>query len=155
MLFSNLQNQCLASGYCIKGIGVDILQKSRVKKICLTNKKTLHFTNKILSQQEIDFCKDKFRIDENLHNQNNQNFLSYLAKRFCAKEAVSKALGTGIGESFSFKDCSILNDEKGAPYVKFLGSKILHINEVKPECKVLISISDEKDYCIAFCIVCC
>lgn len=64
--------------------------------------------------------------------------LSYLGGRFAAKEAYSKACGTGIGK-LSFQDIEILNDENGAPY----------LNDIHAS----ISLSHEKEYAVAFVVI--
>ena len=79
----------------IYGVGTDIVDITRIKK-SIKNKK---FINKIFSNKEIRNSKQK--LD------------SYYAKRFAAKEAFSKALGTGISEGISFNEISILNNDKG------------------------------------------
>ena len=78
----------------IYGVGTDIVDITRIKK-SIKNKK---FINKIFSNKEIRNSKQK--LD------------SYYAKRFAAKEAFSKALGTGISEGISFNEISILNNDK-------------------------------------------
>lgn len=80
------------------------------------------------------------------------NSISYLAKRFAAKEAVAKALGTGIGRGISWQHMQIENDEQGAPQLVLsgpaaqrqaqLGSRYAHI-----------SIADETDQAIAFVVL--
>ena len=117
----------------INGIGVDILQKSRIFKI----KNQVGFAKRILSMQEFVIYNQKTSDTQKAN---------YLAKRFCAKEAISKALGTGIGFVVSFKDLSVLNNLQGAPFV------LVHKKSLQ-KLKILVSISDEKDYCIAFATV--
>ncbi len=115
------------------GIGNDILQKSRIFKI----KNQLAFAKRVLSPQEFEIYTQKT---------NEIQKVNYLAKRFCAKEAVSKAIGTGIGTGVSFKDLSILNNSQGCPFV------LVHKKSLQ-NLRILISISDETEYCTAFAIV--
>jgi holo-[acyl-carrier protein] synthase len=82
------------------------------------------WANKILSENEY------------LKYQKNINKQLYLASIFAAKEALSKALGTGIGRGFGFKDATLVNKNSGKPYF------ITH-----PDYQV--SISHEKDYLVA------
>ena len=84
----------------IYGVGTDIVDITRIKR-SIKNKK---FINKIFSDKEIKNSKNK--LD------------SYYGKRFAAKEAFSKALGTGISEGISFNEISILNNDKGQPYIE-------------------------------------
>lgn len=115
----------------IIGIGCDIISIRRIKDII--TKWEDKFLNRIFSEEEIACANSK-----------GENYYSYLAKRFAAKEALSKALQTGIGAHFSFKDCEVLNNTNGAPYFKFY----------KPlPYKIHLSLSDEKDYAQAFVII--
>ena len=123
----------------IIGIGVDIIQNNRIKNL-LKNKK---FLGRIYSDRELKLSKQ------------NKNKVAYFAKRFAAKEAFSKALGTGFRSGWEFKDIEIVNDKVGKPlYVK--NKKIIKI--VKNKFKIknfnsFLSISDEKDYSTAFTII--
>ena len=120
----------------ILGIGVDIIQNKRIR--LLIKKKT--FISRTFTSNEIRFSK---KIS------NKTNFFS---KRFAAKEALAKSLGTGFRENINFKDIEILNDKKGKPfYLK--NRKIDAIIYKKFKVKkydLFLSISDEKDYSIAF-----
>ncbi|MDF2535628.1 MAG: 4-phosphopantetheinyl transferase [Bacillales bacterium] len=89
----------------IKGIGIDIIELDRIEKIL---NKTPHFCERILTSEEI-------AVFNSLSAQ--QRRVEWIAGRFAAKEAFSKALGTGIGKEFSFQSISILNDENGRPVV--------------------------------------
>ena len=120
----------------ILGIGVDIIDNERIK---LSIKKK-DFIQKIFSQNEIKFSK-KIKQKTN-----------YFAKRYAAKEALSKALGTGFRKNLSFKDIEILNNKIGKPYY-FKSKKIDDLISKRFKIKrynLFLSISDEKDYSIAF-----
>ena len=123
----------------ILGIGVDIIKNKRITK-SIKSKKFLH---RIYNKEEITFFKkEKYR--------NN-----FYAKRFVAKESFSKALGTGIRGKLSFKDIIILNDKFGKPFFKKT-KKIdaLINNKFKVNnYNLFLSISDERDYSIAFTIL--
>ena len=121
------------------GIGVDIIDNSRIKSL-LKNK---NFINRMFSKKEIFFSK---KIS---------NKINFFSKRFAAKEAFVKALGTGFRNNLNFKDIEILNDKIGKPYY-FKSKKINNIvrNKFKIEkYNLFLSISDEKDYSIAFTIL--
>ena len=121
------------------GIGTDIIKTSRIKN-SIKNKK---FIKRIYSSEEIKIAKNI-----------NRNY-NYFAKRYCAKEAFVKALGTGFSCNISFKDISILNDKKGKPFIK-LNQKIKDIIKKKLKIKnfsTYVSISDESEYSIAFVII--
>ena len=80
------------------------------------------------------------------------NSFNCFAKRFAAKEAFSKALGTGISKGINFKEIVILNEKNGKPYIKLLNeTKKNVIKKLKvKKYKVSLSISDEKNYAVAF-----
>ncbi len=92
----------------IKGIGVDIIEVSRFRKI--PYKKSDAFYNKIFTASEIKYCLSK--TDPAQH----------FAARFAAKEAVLKCLRSTI---YKVKDIEVVNDKNGAPSVKVRGSKSL------------------------------
>ncbi len=121
------------------GIGVDIIKNNRIKSLS-KNKK---FIRRIFSKKEILISKKI--LDKT-------NFFS---KRFAAKESFVKALGTGFRKNINFKDIEILNDKLGKPYY-FINNKIKRLIEKKKKIKkfqLFLSISDEKDYSVAFTII--
>ena len=120
------------------GAGVDIVDNSRIKKSILNNA----FLNRVFTNEEI-------LISKNIKNKS-----SYFAKRFAAKEAFVKSLGTGFRNGLNFKDISVINDKLGKPSF-FISNKIK--NMIKKKFKIIkfkffLSISDEKKYSIAFVI---
>ncbi len=123
----------------ILGIGVDIIENNRIKKSIENNK----FKTRVYSSNELKLSK------------NVKNKVAYFSKRFAAKEAFSKALGTGFSENLNFKDIEIVSDKKGKPkYAK--NKKIIKIVQKKYKIKKFnsfLSISDEKDYSTAFAII--
>ena len=123
----------------ILGIGVDIIENNRIKKSIQNNK----FKTRVYSSNELKLSK------------NVKNKVAYFSKRFAAKEAFSKALGTGFSENLNFKDIEIVSDKKGKPkYAK--NKKIIKIVQKKYKIKKFnsfFSISDEKDYSTAFAII--
>jgi holo-[acyl-carrier protein] synthase len=123
----------------IYGIGSDIISNIRIKK-SLKNKK---FLKRIFSMEEI---KKGSKL---------KNKFMYFSKRFAAKEAFVKALGTGFRDNINFNSISILNDKKGKPYIKFEKSlnKKLKLLTKKKKLNVFLSLADEKDYSLAFVII--
>ena len=122
----------------IIGTGIDIVENSRIKKSILSNS----FLNRIFTDEEI------------LISKNMKNKASYFAKRFAAKEAFVKSIGTGFTNGLNFKDISVINDKLGKPSF-FITKKIK--NMIKKKFKIntfnfFLSISDEKKYSIAFVI---
>ena len=92
----------------IFGIGTDIVNIKRLEKSIRKNTKS--FKNKIFSKDEILYCDKK------------SNPYPFYAKRFAAKEALSKALGTGIRKGINFRDIEVLNDNYGKPSIRLKGS---------------------------------
>jgi len=120
----------------IIGTGVDIVENSRIKKSIANNS----FLNRVFTNKEI-------LISKKIKNKN-----SYFAKRFAAKEAFVKSLGTGFRDGLNLKDISIINDKLGKPSF-FINKKIKNL--IKKRFKInsfnfFLSISDEKKYSIAF-----
>ncbi len=123
----------------IFGIGVDIINNNRFKKLL---KKKI-FIKRICSQKEIEILKNK------------KNKLLYLSKRFSAKEAFVKSLGTGFSNNLCFTDISILNDKKGKPFFLF-NEKLKNILKKKYKLnkfKAHLSLSDEKNYSISYVVL--
>jgi len=123
----------------IYGIGVDIIDNNRVKDLI----KKKNFLKRIFSKEELAIIKTK------------KKKVLFLAKRFSAKEAFVKSLGTGFRNNLCFKDISILNDKKGKPYFKF-NHKIKNILKKKyrlTKFKVYLSLSDEKKHSISYVVL--
>ena len=118
------------------GVGTDIIRVNRLKK---SLKKKL-FLSRVFNQEEIIKCK---RTKKNLN---------CFAKRFAAKEAFSKALGTGISKGINFNEIVVLNEKSGKPYIKLINNtkKIVEKKLKKRIYKISLSIADEKDYAVAF-----
>ena len=118
----------------IIGIGTDIIEIDRIERAIKNNK---NFINKIFTKKEIEmFNKRNMRSE-------------VIAGNFAAKEAISKALGTGI-RGFSLKDIEVLRDELGKP-VAHLNNVIENINNKKY--RLNISISHNKTSARAFAIL--
>ena len=125
----------------ILGTGIDIVETYRLKKLLL--KKKSNFKNKIFTNNEIAYCEKK------------SNITNCYSKRFAAKEAFVKALGTGFRKNINFKDIEVVNNHYGKPYL-LINKRV--INKIKTSFKVkkfniLLSISDEKKYAIASVII--
>ena len=116
----------------IFGVGTDIVKNSRIKKL-IKNKK---FINRIFTSSEI---KDSKKI--------NQKVL-FFSKRFAAKEAFVKSLGTGFAHNINFKDINISKKRSGKPYLT-LSNKLKNILKRKlklKKVKIFLSLSDEREY---------
>ena len=123
----------------ILGIGVDIIQNHRIKNSIKNHK----FRDRIYSTNELKLSASS------------KNKIEYFSKRFAAKEAFAKALGTGFRNDLNFKDIEIMNDKFGKPYYSKT-KKIIQIIRKKFKVKnfdCFLSISDEKEYSTAFTII--
>ena len=120
----------------IFGIGTDIVSVDRIKK----SLKSKNFIKRVFNEKEIFKCKQL------------SNSINCFAKRFAAKEAFSKALGTGISNGINFNEIIILNKKSGKPYINFTGQtkKILLKKFKGKKAKISLSLSDEKKYAVAF-----
>ena len=123
----------------ILGIGVDIVENSRITKLL----KSKLFIKRIFSKREI------------LIANNVKDKKSYYSKRFAAKEAFVKSIGTGFRYNLNFNDISVINDKLGKPSFR-INEKIKTI--LKKQFKTtsfnfFLSISDEKKYSVAYVIL--
>ena len=120
----------------IYGIGTDIANINRIKK-SLKNK---NFIDRLFSKNEVKKCNNQI------------NKANCYAKRFAAKEAFSKALGTGISNGINFNEIIVLNKKSGKPYINLIGTTKKRIEKIfkKKKTKISLSLSDEKDYAVAF-----
>ena len=121
------------------GLGVDIIKNKRISDL-LSNKK---------------FIERIFGKDEIINSNKVKNKTNYFAKRFAAKESLSKALGTGFRKGLNFKNIQILNNKLGKPYY-FINNKISQLIKKKKKIRkfeLFLSISDEKHYSVAFTII--
>ncbi len=124
----------------ILGIGTDLVNTKKFSKIIKKNKK---FIQRIYTKEEQNNCSLKF------------NKFNCFAKRFAAKEAFSKALGTGISNGISFKGIEIINNSKGKPIIyldkknKKIVKKILKSNKFE----IFLSLSDDNPFVLASVII--
>ena len=122
----------------IFGIGTDIVAVSRLRDMWQRHGE--HALARLLAADEYsDFAAaaDKGR---------------FLAKRFAAKEAIAKALGTGIAEGVNLNDIEIANDERGKPYVRLHGGAAARMQAMGAN-HCHLSISDERDHALAFAVL--
>ena len=123
----------------ILGIGVDIVENSRIAKSLKNNL----FIKRVFADSEILIAK---KIKDKK---------SYYSKRFAAKEAFAKAIGMGFRNNFNFKDIAIANDKLGKPsfIINDKIKKIVNKQFKTSSFNFLLSISDEKKYSIAHVIL--
>lgn len=121
----------------ITGIGTDIVLVSRIE--AALGRQGERFARRILTDVELE----RFRT----HSQPAR----YLAKRYAAKEAILKALGTGLAKGMSWQDMQIDNDANGAPQVLLSGVAAQWL-EQRGGGRMLLSLSDEREQALAFAI---
>jgi len=121
----------------IKGTGTDIIEIERIRKAITGDTK---FTDRIFSDEEVDYCNSKFRKEV------------HFAGRFAAKEAFFKALGTGWRNGMKWTEINIMNDNLGKPEVRISG-KTEEIFRKMGMNKIYLSISHTRDFAIAFVVI--
>ena len=127
----------------IFGIGTDIVNIRRIDQSL--KKHRFAFKNKIFSKKEISYCEKR------------KNPSAFYAKRFAAKEAFSKALGTGIRKGVNLKNIEITNNAQGKPSISLKGNLANYLKK-KVKCKkydIHLSLSDDKPWAQATVIISC
>ena len=126
----------LRSGMMITGVGVDIVE---IRRISEAVKRNTRFLEKVFTDVELKYLKErKLRAE-------------YIAGRFAAKEAVAKALGTGV-RGFGLKDIEIDRTEMGKPIVMLKGMA-KSIAEQQGDYKIHLSISHGEDNAVAYVVI--
>ena len=118
----------------IYGIGIDLCSIKRVQNIKYLNK----FANKFLTSDEIEY----------LDTLDQKNSVNYLAKQFAAKEALSKALGTGLTGDVKLNLIEIDRDQSGKPYIKMNDHMKTILSKIGVN-STFVSLADDSDYAIA------
>ncbi len=119
------------------GLGTDIVNMNRVKKIY--SKYGDQFLNKILTETE--------KKTPQLKN------IASIAKRFAAKEAVSKAIGYGFSKGVHFKNIEIYNDKSGKPCAQLNGKAKAILNKISKKYNIFLSLSDDKPWAVATALI--
>ena len=122
----------------IRGIGTDLLDQRRIASI--VEKQGERFSKRILTAEELIVWAGR------------DYSVNYLAKRFAAKEAIAKALGTGIAQGIGFQQMNIHSDEAGKPVVTLSGQALIRVKELGGE-QVMLSLSDEGEMILAFAVL--
>ena len=118
----------------IYGIGIDLCSIRRVQNIKDLNK----FANKILTSAEIEY----------LGTLDQKNSVNYLAKQFAAKEALSKALGTGLTGDVKLNLIEIDRDQSGKPYIKMNDHMKTLLSKIGVN-STFVSLADDSDFAVA------
>lgn len=119
----------------IYGIGTDIVHINRMRDSL--DKYGDKFARRILTEHE--FSEFNSKLDK----------AAFLAKRFAAKEATAKAMGTGFSNGLSLHHIGVKHDDAGKPILIFLdvADQFLQDNKIK---QTHLSLADERDYAVAF-----
>jgi holo-[acyl-carrier protein] synthase len=125
----------------IFGIGTDIVNIKRIDQSLKKNGES--FKKRIFSKNEIIYCENK------------KTPARFYAKRFAAKEAMSKALGTGIRKGIDFKNIEVNNDTLGKPFIKLKGTtaKFLKKKIKTKNYLIYLSLSDDEPWAQATVII--
>ena len=123
----------------IYGIGTDIANINRIKK-SLKNK---DFIDRLFSKNEVKKCSTQI------------NKANCYAKRFAAKEAFSKAIGTGISKGINFNEIIVHNIKSGKPHIRLLGNTKKVVNKIlnKKKFNIFLSLSDDKPFAVATVVI--
>jgi holo-[acyl-carrier protein] synthase len=125
----------------IYGIGTDIVDIKRIEKSLIGYGSK--FKKRVFLKREILYCDKK------------KNPIPFYAKRFAAKEALSKALGVGIRKGISFKNIEVKNDNLGKPFIKLNGAAEIFLKKriKNKKYSVHLSLSDETLFAQAFVLI--
>ena len=123
----------------IYGIGTDIANINRIKK----SLKNQNFIDRLFSKNEVKKCNNQI------------NKANCYAKRFAAKEAFSKAIGTGISKGINFNEIIVHNIKSGKPNIKLLGNTKKVVNRIlnKKKFNIFLSLSDDKPFAVATVVI--
>ena len=123
----------------IYGIGTDIANINRLKKSILNKK----FIDRIFNKNEVIRCNKQV------------NKVNCYSKRFAAKEAFVKALGTGISKGINFNEIIVYNVKSGKPSIRLIGNTKKKVKEIFKNKKfnIFLSLSDDKPFAIATAII--
>jgi len=130
----------------ILGIGTDIVETARIASLLDSAKERFLARNFTDEEQSLSLKR----------GHNGGHCAATLAKRFAAKEACAKALGTGISGGILFKEIGVMNDKKGAPALTLTGEALKRLEVITPAGKtarIHLSLSDEKEYACAYVMI--
>ena len=120
----------------IYGIGIDIIDINRIRRV--------------VKKYDFRFKKKCFHEGEIVKSEKRLNLVESYAKRYAAKEACAKALGTGLARGIFWKDIEVRNDKYGKPYIYLhKNAKKFLKKDLSEKAKIELSLSDEKDFAIA------
>ena len=123
------------------GLGTDIVNINRIKKIY--SKYGNHFLDKILTESEKKIEKKSSRLRN----------IETIAKRFAAKEAISKAIGYGFSKGIHFKNIEIYNDKNGKPCANINGKAKAVLSKISKKYNIFLTLSDDKPWAVATALI--
>ena len=124
----------------IFGIGVDVVENARIQQSIIRLGDA--FLDRVFTSAEREYCDAMKHADR------------HYAARFAAKEAISKAFGTGIGENLNWTDMEILRRDSGEPFVILYGRGKEYAKS-KDISRIMISLTHTNHYAAANAVVCC
>lgn len=119
----------------VNGVGVDIIEVGRIRK-SIEDYGSL-FIDKIFTGEEVAYCSGK------------PNPFQHYAARFAAKEAFSKAAGTGWNSDFSWQEVEVINEKSGRPYFRLSGHSFQNFGNKR----IFLSLSHSGDYVAAVVVI--
>lgn len=119
----------------IRGVGIDITEVARMQKSIEDYGES--FTDKIFTQEEMMYCSEK------------PNPFQHYAARFAAKEAFSKATGTGWNSDFSWQEVEVVNEPSGKPLLRLSGASLENFGTKR----IFLSLSHSGDYVAAVVVI--
>lgn len=117
------------------GVGIDLIEVERIRNSIKERGEI--FLARLFTETEIAYCR------------RHQDSAIHFAGRFCAKEALAKALGLGFGKEVAWREIEVINDERGAPHFTLHGSLAERLGDKTP----LLSITHTKNYASAVVII--
>ena len=131
----------------IKGIGTDLVELARIEQLMARQGDA--FAKRLLAEAEWDDYQACLRLSE--QHSHPAQLVKFLAKRWAFKEALAKALGTGIAQGISFKQLMLGHDDLGKPMASLTGAALARAEDLGIS-DWQVSISDERHYAVAFVI---
>lgn len=131
----------------ILGIGTDVVNIGRIEK--LLQDFTERFEERIFTPAEIDYANQRGKADA-------QAKAATLAKRFAAKEAFVKAIGSGFADGISWKEVEVLNQPSGKPYIEVKGAALAKLQAISPRGimpQIDVSLADDYPLAQAFVVI--
>ena len=122
----------------IKGIGIDLVEIKRIKQSL--QRYNYRFIKRVYTAPEIEYCESKV------------NKYQHYAVRFAGKEALFKAMGSGLRNGISWQDIEFINDELGKPQPN-CGGKLAQLIDQLGVNRIFVSFSHTADFAVAIVVL--